>query len=161
MTDEIETYQKKIAELEQKLEEAQNQDDFTELKTKYEEIIQKKDKELNELNKTLEETKKKVDSSVEDLNDEIKARLEATEEYKKLIATVEQLEKEKAEASVDAVIQKGLALPTQKEALKKWCFNDSESFIEYFDNAQPIIEVKQQKSKKINADLTRLVDYFK
>ena len=161
MTDEIETYQKKIAELEQKLEEAQNQDDFTELKTKYEEIIQKKDKELNELNKTLEETKKKVDSSVEDLNDEIKARLEATEEYKKLIATVEQLEKEKAEASVDAVIQKGLALPTQKEALKKWCLNDSESFIEYFDNAQPIIEVKQQKSKKINADLTRLVDYFK
>lgn len=161
MTDEIETYQKKIAELEQKLEEAQNQDDFTELKTKYEEIIQKKDKELNELNKTLEETKKKVDTSVEDLNDEIKARLEATEEYKKLIATVEQLEKEKAEASVDAVIQKGLALPTQKDALKKWCLNDSESFIEYFDNAQPIIEVKQQKSKKINADLTRLVDYFK
>ena len=39
--------------------------------------------------------------------------------------------------------------------------NDSESFTEFFNNAQPIIEVDKQKSKKINANLSQLVDYFK
>ena len=165
MTDETQELKNKIAELEKELKEAkeQNNDDtgFDELKAKYEKIIEEKDESIKELNKQVEETNKKVDSTVGNLNDEIKARLEATEEYKKLIATVEQLEKEKAEASVDAVIQKGLALPAQKEALKKWCLNDSDSFVEYFDNAQPIIEVDKQKSKKINANLSQLVDYFK
>ncbi len=158
-----EELQNRIAELEKQLEEAKNHEEgaFDEIKQKYEKIINDKDEEIKKLNETVEATNKKVDTTVTDLNDEIKARLEATEEYKKLMATVEQLEKEKAEASVDAVIQKGLALPTQKEALRKWCLNDSDSFVEYFDNAQPIIEVDKQKSKKINADLNRLVDYFK
>ena len=158
-----EELQNRIAELEKQLEEAKNYEEgaFDEIKQKYEKIINDKDEEIKKLNETVEATNKKVDTTVTDLNDEIKARLEATEEYKKLMATVEQLEKEKAEASVDAVIQKGLALPTQKEALRKWCLNDSDSFVEYFDNAQPIIEVDKQKSKKINADLNRLVDYFK
>ena len=157
-----EELQNRIAELEKELEEAKNNDNgLNELKAKYEKIITDKDDEIKKLNETVEETKKKVDTTAGDLNDEIKARLEATEEYKKLMATVEQLEKEKAEASVEAVIQKGLALPTQKEALRKWCLNDSESFVEYFDNAQPIIEVNKQKSKKISADVNRLVDYFK
>lgn len=157
-----EELQNRIAELEKQLEEAKNNDNgLNELKAKYEKIITDKDDEIKKLNETVEETKKKVDSTAGDLNDEIKARLEATEEYKKLMATVEQLEKEKAEASVDAVIQKGLALPAQKEALRKWCLNDSESFVEYFDNAQPIIEIDKQKSKKISADVSRLVDYFK
>ena len=164
MTDENQELKTKIAELEKELEEAKNNNNdngFEELKAKYEKIIQEKDDKISELNTNLEETNKKVDDTVGNLNDEMQKRLEATEEYKKLMATVEQLEKEKAEASVDAVIQKGLALPAQKEVLKKWCMNDSESFTEYFDNAQPIIEVNKQKSKKINADFNRLVDYFK
>ena len=161
MSEDITILKEEIETLKKELEEAKNDDSFNELKTKYEEIIQDKDEEINKLKETVEETNKKVDTTVTDLNDEIQARLEATEEYKRLMATVEQLEKEKAEASVDAVIQKGLALPTQKEALRKWCLNDGESFVEYFNNAQPIIEVKQQKSKKVNADLNRLVDYFK
>ena len=164
MTDENQELKDKIAELEKELEEAKksnNDNGFEELKAKYEKIITDKDNEIKKLNETVEETKKKVDTTAGDLNYEIKARLEATEEYKKLMATVEQLEKEKAEASVDAVIQKGLALPAQKDVLKKWCMNDSESFTEYFDNAQPIIEVNKQKSKKISADVNRLVDYFK
>lgn len=164
MADEnIDELKNKITELEKELEEAKNKpsDGFEELKEKYEKIIQDKDKEIDELNKTVDATKKKVDDTVGDLNDEIQARLEATEEYKKLISTVQQLEQEKAEASVDAIIQKGLALPTQKEVLKKWCLNDSESFTEYFNNAQPIIDVNQRKSKKVGGDLNRLVDYFK
>ena len=158
-----EELQNRIADLEKQLEEAKNNKEgaFDEIKQKYEKIINDKDDEIKKLNETVEATNKKVDTTVTDLNDEIKARLEATEEYKKLMATVEQLEREKAEASVDAVIQKGLALPAQKEALRKWCLNDSDSFVEYFDNAQPIIEVDKQKSKKISADVNRLVDYFK
>ena len=162
MTDQTtEELQNKIAELEKQLEEAKQDNTFEDLKQKYEKIIEDKNNEIDELNKTVEETKNQVNSTVNDLNDEIEAKLKATEEYKKLMATVEQLEQEKAEASVDAVIQKGLALPAQKEALKKWCLSDYESFVDNFNNAQPIIEVGKQKSKKINADLNRLVDYFK
>ena len=163
MSEENQELHNRIAELEKQLEEAKNNKEgaFDEIKQKYEKIINDKDDEIKKLTETVEETNKKVDTTVTDLNDEIKARLEATEEYKKLMATVEQLEREKAEASVDAVIQKGLALPAQKEALRKWCLNDADSFVEYFDNAQPIIEVDKQKSKKVNADLNRLVDYFK
>ena len=161
MSEDINLLKEQIETLQKQLEEEKNKDDFNELKEKYEKIIQDKDNEIKELNQAVEETNKKVDNTVDNLNDEIQARLEATEEYKRLMATVEQLEREKAEASVDAVIQKGLALPTQKDALRKWCLNDGESFVEYFNNAQPIIEVKQQKSKKVNADLNRLVDYFK
>ena len=163
MTEEnIQELQDKIATLEKELEEAKNNDNgFEELKSKYEKIIEEKNNEINELNKTVDETKKKVDSTTNNLSEEIQARLEATEAYKDLLATVEQLEKDKAEASVDAVIQKGLALPVQKESLKKWCMTDSESFVEYFNNAQPIIDLDKQKSKKVNADVSRIVDYFK
>ena len=158
-----EELQNRIVELEKQLEEAKNNNGeaFDEIKQKYEKIINDKDDEIKKLTETVEQTQTKVDATVNNLNDEMQARLEATEEYKKLMATVEQLEKEKAEASVDAVIQKGLALPAQKEALRKWCLNDADSFVEYFNNAQPIIEVDKQKSKKVNADLNRLVDYFK
>lgn len=164
MADEVtkEELQQRITELEKELEESKNNpESFDELKEKYEKIIQDKDKEIQELNETVTTTKKKVDDTVDDLNDEVQARLEATEEYKKLISTVQQLEQEKAEASVDAVIQKGLALPAQKDVLKKWCLNDSESFTEYFDNAQPIVDVNRTKSKRVTSDLNRIVDYFK
>lgn len=163
MTEEnIQQYKDKIAELEKQLEEANKTDEsFDDLKQKYEQIIEDKDKELNELNKTLEETNKKVDSTVTDLNDEVQARLEATEAYKDLLTTVEKLEKERAEAASDAVIKKGLALPTQRNVLEKWCMDDPESFNEYFEKAQPIIEVNKQKSKKINADISRIRDYLK
>lgn len=162
MTEEnIQELKDKIAELEKQLEESKNDTTFDDLKEKYEKIIDEKNNEISDLNKTVEETKKKVDSTVSNLNDEVQAKLEATEAYKELLSTVEKLEKERAEASSDAVIKKGLAMPAQKNILEKWCMDDPESFNEYFEKAQPIIDVSQQKSKKINADITRLRDYFR
>lgn len=161
MTEEIQALKDKIKELEKELEESQANDSFEELKNKYEKIIEDKDKEIDELNKTAEATKKKVDSTLNDLNDEVQAKLESNEKYKSLLATVEELQKDKAEATVDAFIQQGKILPAQKETALKLCLNDNDMFMDLYRDAQPIIEVKQQKSKKINADLTRLVDYFK
>ena len=166
MTEEnIQEYKNKIAELEKQLEEAKNQknndDVFDDLKQKYEKIIQDKDKELNELNKTLEETNKKVDSTVTDLNDEVQARLEATEAYKDLLATVEQLERERAEATVDAYIQKGVLTPAMKDSAVKLCLSDTDTFMNLYKNAEPMVNVKEQKSKKINADISRIRDYLK
>lgn len=164
MTDEIQELKTKIASLEKELEEAkakQSNDDFSEIKAKYEDIIADKDKTIKELEKTVTETKKKVDSTVDDLNDEITQKLEANEKYKELLATVEKLEKDKAEATVDAFIQQGKILPAQRETALKLCVNDNDTFMDLYRDAQPIVEVKQQKSKQVNADLNRLVDYFK
>ena len=164
MTDENNTQElkDKIAELEKQLEESKNNNStFDELKEKYEKIIEEKNNEISDLNKTVEETKKKVDSTVNNLNDEVQAKLEATEAYKDLLATVEKLEKERAEAASEAIIKKGLATPSQQKILEKWCMNDPESYNEFFEKAEPIIDVSQHKSKKINADITRLRDYFK
>lgn len=165
MTDEIQELKNQIASLERELAEAkeaqQSNDDFSEIKQKYEDLIKEKDKTIKELEKTVTETKKKVDSTVDDLNDEITQKLEANEKYKELLATVEKLEKDKAEATVDAFIQQGKILPAQRETALKLCLNDNDTFMDLYRDAQPIIDVNQQKSKTVNTDLGQIVDYFK
>ena len=162
MTEEnIEQYQKRITELEQQLEQTQKENNFDDLKNKYEKIIEDKDKEIKELNKTVDATKKKVDDTVNNLNEEVQAKLQANEEYKQLLATVEELQKDKAEATVDAFIQQGKILPAQRETALKLCLNDNDTFMDLYRDAQPIVEVNHKKSKKIDADLNRLGDYFK
>lgn len=163
MTDEIQELKDQIASLETELEEAKKENgaNFDEAKKKYEDIIAEKDKTIKELKKTVDETKKRVDSTVNDLNDEITQKLEANEKYKELLATVEKLEKDKAEATVDAFIQQGKILPAQRETALKLCVNDNDTFMDLYRDAQPIIDVNQQKSKSVNTDLSQVVDYFK
>ena len=74
---------------------------------------------------------------------------------------VEKLEKDKAEATVDAFIQQGKILPAQRETALKLCVNDNDTFMDLYRDAQPIIDVNQQKSKSVNTDLSQVVDYFK
>lgn len=158
-----EDYEKKIAELEKQLKEAQKNDEsLEEIKNKYQEIIDKKDNEIKELNKTVDETKKKVDTTVDDLNDEVKARLEQSEAYKELLATVEELQHDKAEALVDKYIHEGKLTPAQKENALKLALNDQDTFIGLYRDAQPIIDLnKKPKTRKLGVDASRLVDYFK
>ena len=162
MTEEnIEDYKKRIAELEQQLEETKNNNDFDDIKTKYETIIEEKNKEIQELNKTVDLTQQKVETTVNNLNDEVNEKLEQSERLKELQKNVDELLKEKAEVTVDTYIQKGIIPNAKRDIAVKLCLNDNDTFLELYKDAQPIIEVKEQKSKKVNADLTRLVDYFK
>lgn len=161
MTDEIQELKNKIQSLEKELEDSKNNNDFDELKTKYESIIEEKNKEIDELNKTVELTQQKVDTTVNNLNDEVQAKLEANEKLMQMQKDIEELVHDKAEATVDTFIQQGKILPAQRDTALKLCLNDNDTFMDLYRNAQPIVEVKQQKSQKVNADLNRLVDYFK
>ena len=120
----------KIADLEQQLEDAKNDNSFDELKSKYEKIIEDKNNEIAELNQTVEETKLKVDTTVNNLNDEVQARLQANEQYKEVLATVKELQHDKAVATVDKFISEGKILPAQKETALKLCLNDNDTFME-------------------------------
>ena len=158
-----EELQARIQELEKELEEAKKGDENLEdIKNKYQEIIDKKDNEIKELNDNLDKTKNKVDTTVNDLNDEIKARLEQSEAYKDLLATVEELQHDKAEALVDKYIHEGKLTPAQKPNALKLALNDQDTFIELYRDAQPIIDLNSKpKTKKLGIDASRLVDYFK
>jgi predicted RNase H-like nuclease (RuvC/YqgF family) len=157
----VEQYQKEIADLKQQLKEAKNDTTFDELKTKYEKVIEDKDKEIQELKANLDKTNKKVDETVDTLNDEIQQRLDANEEYQKALATIKELETAKAETTVDTFIQQGKILPAQRETALKLCLNDNDTFMELYRDAKPIIDLSDKpKSNKVKNG-ERLAAYFK
>ena len=157
----VDQLQKRIEELETELETARNDDDFTELKKKYEETIEEKNKEINELNKTLKLKEEKVDETINNLNDEVSQKLEQSEKLRELQKNVDELLAEKAEVTVDTYIQKGVIPVAKRDIAVKLCLNDNDTFMELYRDAKPIVEVNEHKSRRINADVSRLVDYFK
>ena len=157
----VEQYQSEIDSLKKELENLKKDTTFDELKNKYEKLIEDKDKEIKELKATLTKTNQKVDDTVANLNDEVQAKLQANEEYQKLLATVEELTRDKAEATVDTFIQQGKILPAQRETALKLCLNDNDTFMELYRDAKPIIDLDTKpKSNKVK-DASRLADYFK
>ena len=158
----IEEYQKEIEDLKAQLKEAEESKGFDGIKKKYEKIISDKDKEIRELNKTVDETNKKVDTTIQSLNDEVDEKLKQSEEYKQLLQTVEELQKDKAEATVEAYIKKGIILPKQKDVAVKLCINDPDTFTELYHDAKPIIQIDPKpQSQKVNVNEEAMVDYFK
>jgi D-mannonate dehydratase len=164
MTEEMtnEQYEARIKELENQLKEAQEAKGFNEIKQKYEDLIAEKDKTIKELEKTVDETQHRVDDTIQSLNDEVNEKLQQNEEYKKLLATVKELEKDKAEATVEAYIKKGIILPKQKDVAVKLCINDPDTFNDLYHDAKPIINIDPKpQSQKVNVNEEAMVDYFK
>ena len=162
MTDEQTTreeYEARIKELENQLEQNNNVDTFNELKIKYEKIIEDKNQEINNLKVENDKIKQKVDDTVDELKDEVQQRLDANEEYQNALATIKELEVERAETTVDTYIQKGVILPAQRETALKLCLNDNDTFTELYKDAKPIVNVEENKSKRINS-LAKGLSYF-
>lgn len=137
-------------------------DKFEKLKENYETTIQDKDKEIEELKKQLKEKNEEVDETVDNLNDEVNEKLEQAEKIKSLQATVDELVEERAEATVDAYIQKGIILPSQKEAAKKLCLSDNDTFMDLYKDAKPIVDVGKPKSKPVPSKLMgQITNYLK
>ena len=160
---EPEEYEAKIAELEEKLQKAneqKNEDSFEELKTKYENIISEKDEKISELENTVKNSQKKIDDTVAGLNNEVKEKLEQTEAYKELQQKLAQLEKERAEATVDAYIQKGILLPKQKESAVKICLKDNEEFLNLYRDAKPIVETENKRKSIPTGTAERIANYL-
>ena len=162
MSEDVNELKEQIASLQKELEEAKTQDNtFDEIKTKYENIIKEKDNKINELEQTVETNQNQIDETVHNLNNEVQAKLEQTEAYKELQATVQQLEKERAEATVDTYIQKGILLPTQKDSAIKLCLNDNETFLNLYRDAQPIVDTTKERKSIPTGTAERIVNYIK
>ena len=143
-------------------EENNDLDKFEKIKENYENTIQDKDKEIEELKKQLKEKNEEVDETVDNLNDEVNEKLEQAEKIKSLQATVDELVEERAEATVDAYIQKGIILPSQKEAAKKLCLSDNDTFLDLYKDAKPIVDVGKPKSKPVPSKLMgQITNYLK
>lgn len=162
MSDEVQTLKDQIQNLTKELEEAKADNSFNDLKEKYEKVIEDKNKEIAELTKSNQLIQEKMDTTVDNLNDEVKAKLQMAEQLQDLNKTVEELVVDKAEATVDTFIQQGKILPAQRETALKLCLSDNDTFLELYKDAQPIIDTNTKpRAKKVDADINRLVDYFK
>ena len=163
---EFKQLQNENEELKKQLETLQkkdgNDDSFKDLKKKYEEVIETKNKELEDLKNTNESLQKKMDSTINDLDDEVQDKLRKAEELAELQKTVEELMVDKAEATVDGFIRKGIILPAQRTTAVKLCLSDNDTFLELYKDAKPIIDInKTPQSKRVNDNIvTGLKDYF-
>ena len=83
------------------------------------------------------------------------------EEYKKLLADVEELQKDKAEATVDSFIHKGVILPAQRETAIKLCLNDNDTFLDLYRDAKPIVDTTPQRKSVPSGTAERIANYFK
>ena len=162
MSDDVNKLKEQIATLTQELEDAKKDNDFDELKQKYESVIEDKNKEIRELDKTNQLLKEKIDSTTNNLNDEVKAKLEKAEELAELQKTVEELVVDKAEATVDTFIQQGKILPAQRDVALKLCLSDNDTFLRLYKDAQPVINLETKpKARRVNDNIvTGLKDYF-
>ena len=137
-------------------------DKFNEIKTKYEETISAKDKEIEELKKKLSAKDKEVDDTIANLNDEVNTKLEQAEEIKRLQADVNELLQDKAEALVDKYINEGKLVPAQRDKALNLCLADQDMFISLYEDAPSIVDTQSKpKSRKVLGNVDKMVDYFK
>jgi predicted RNase H-like nuclease (RuvC/YqgF family) len=163
MSDEVQTLKDQIQNLQKELDEAKQENSFTDLKEQYEKVIEDKNKEIAELTKSNQLIQEKMDNTVDNLNDEVKAKLQMAEQLQDLNKTVEELVVDKAEATVDTFIQQGKILPAQRETALKLCLSDNDTFLDLYKDAKPIIDTTQApKARKVNDSIVDgLKDYFK
>ena len=160
--DEVTKLKQQVADLTKQLEDAKKDNSFDELKAKYEEAIESKNDEIRELNKTNEALKIKMDTTIGNLDDEVKTKLEMADKLEEMNKTIQELMVDKAEATVDTFIQQGKILPAQRETALKLCLNDNDTFLDLYKNAKPIVEINDKpRTRKVNEHIvTGLKDYF-
>lgn len=136
-------------------------DKFQKIKESYDSKLNEKDERIKELEAELEKKDKENQETIGTLNDEINEKLKQSEEYKQLLKTVETLEKERAEATVDTYVKKGIILPTQKETAVKLCLSDHDTFLELYKDAKPIVQTQETRVSVPTGTAERIVNYFK
>jgi phage I-like protein len=159
---ELEALKAELEKVKAELKTEKENNNLDEIRAKYESVIEEKNKEINELSKTNQAIQERMDNTVSNLNDEVKLKLEQSEQLIELNKQVEELLHDKAEATVDKYITEGKILPAQKETALKLCLKDNDTFMDLYKDAKPIIDTSSKpQTKKVNTDLNRLVDYFK
>lgn len=136
-------------------------DKFKEIKERYEKKLSDKDNIIKTLQDKLSKKDNEVNDTIHELNDEVNEKLEQAQKIKDLQALVNELVEERAEATVDAYIQKGIILPSQKEAAKKLCLTDNDTFLDLYRDAKPIVETQQKRKSVPTGTAERIANYLK
>ena len=136
-------------------------DKFQKIKDSYESKLNEKDTKIKELEAELEKKEKENKDNLNHLNNEIDEKLKQSEEYKAILKKVEVLEKERAETTVDTYIQKGIILPTQRDTAVKLCLSDTDTFLELYKNAKPIVQTQETRVSVPVGTAERIANYFK
>lgn len=158
--DVVELKDKEIAELKAKIEELEKENSYDEIKEKYTKAIEIKDNEILELKNKNKELESKTDEALDKLGIEVKERLEQNEKFKKMQDMVNELENERADATIDTLIKKGVILGKQKESAKKLFMQDPDLFDELYADAKPVIDTgSKPKARKIN-NVAKGLDYL-
>lgn len=136
-------------------------DKFQKIKESYESKLNEKDTKIKELEAELEKKEKENKDNLNHLNHEIDEKLKQSEEYKEILKKVEVLEKERAEATVDTYIQKGIILPTQREPAVELCLSHKDTFLNLYKDAKPIVQTQEKRVSVPTGTAERIVNYFK
>lgn len=156
----VDVKDKEIAELKAKIEKLEKENSYDEIKEKYTKAMEVKDNEILELKNKNKELESKTDEALDKLGIEVKERLEQNEKFKKMQAMVNELENERAEATIDTLIKKGVILGKQKESAKKLFMQDPDLFDELYADAKPVIDTESKpKARKIN-NVAKGLDYL-
>lgn len=156
----VDVKDKEIAELKAKIEELEKENSYDEIKEKYVKAMEVKDNEILELKNKNKELESKTDEALDKLGIEVKERLEQNEKFKKMQDMVNELENERADATIDTLIKKGVILGKQKESAKKLFMQDPDLFDELYADAKPVIDTESKpKARKIN-NVAKGLDYL-
>ena len=134
---------------------------FKKIRENYESKLSDKDKEIEELRKQLKEKESEVDNTIDNLQDEVNEKVAQAEKMKELQDTVNQLVQDKAEATVDKFIQQGKIAPAQRETALKLCLSDNDTFLEFYENAKPIVETQNKRVSAPAGVAERISNYLK
>lgn len=158
--DVVELKDKEIAELKAKIEELENENTYQNIKEKYTKAIEIKDNEILELKNKNKELEDETKGTLGELGIQIKERLEENEKFKKMEEMVKELENERAEATIDTLVKKGIILGKQKDTAKKLFLQDPDLFDELYADAKPVIDTESKpKARKIN-NVAKGLDYL-
>lgn len=151
---------KKIAELQAEIEKLKKENNYENIKEKYQKEIDIKDNEILKLKNKTDELEAKNDEALDKLGKEVKERLEENEKFKKMESMVRELENERAEATIDTLVKKGIILGKQKDTAKKLFLQDPDLFDELYADAKPVIDTESKpKARKIN-NVAKGLDYL-
>lgn len=162
LLEELEALKKENADLKNNNDELKNIKGLADLQDKYTKIIEKKDEEIAGLEQANQQIQDDFKEKEQELADSVGKELQTSEQYKELLATVEELKTQQAISLVESYINKGVILPAQKETAVKLAIKDSETFNELYKDQPPIINTqKERKSIKTEDTLEKLSKYFK
>lgn len=145
----------------EKLKQEMENNNFEDIKNKYEEVIAEKNDKINELEEANKSINAKNDEIKNNLTDELNTKLKQAEEITKLNKQVDELITIQAHALVDSYVAEGKVLPAQKEIAYDLAKNDTDKFKELFDNVKPHIEPKERKSHPASDKVEAIANYFK